>query len=663
MFSRILIANRGEIAVRIIRTAHRLGIETVAVYSDADKGAMHVKLADQAICIGPPPVAQSYLQGGKIIQAALYSGALAIHPGYGFLSENPEFVDAVVAAGLIFIGPSAQSIRAMGLKDSAKTLMQDAGVPVVPGYHGGNQDPEMLAREAEKIGYPVMIKARAGGGGKGMRLVESADTFAAALNSAAREADTSFGDSSVLIEKFISHPRHIEIQLFGDNHGNIVHLFERDCSLQRRHQKVVEEAPAPGMTTAVRSAMTDAAITAARAINYSGAGTVEFIVDGSGPLRKDGFWFMEMNTRLQVEHPVTEAITGIDLVEAQLRVASNEFLPFDQKKLAINGHAMETRLYAEDVRAGFLPATGKIHHFSFGEQVRVDTGVSSGDTITPYYDPMIAKIITYGPTRAKALSNMHRALENTHVAGTTTNIDFLRSLVLLDDFGSGNVDTELIERNVEQLCEKDQPDGLSKLLAAIVLNGINPDYSLLGWRQFGDASHLFDLTNQQKTAKCRLVLGAHGSVQLKHEHGDETICRITVTDVTDRMVCFVLDGCRLSAKIHHWKESGHETVSILINGNTHVFQKPDGLVGTEQGSQNADSLVAPMTGIVRLVDVVVGQDVSKGERLMVMEAMKMESSLFSPRSGIVESINCSVGDSVEGGAVLIRLQELRDDPA
>ncbi|MFO8125718.1 acetyl/propionyl/methylcrotonyl-CoA carboxylase subunit alpha, partial [Yoonia sp.] len=427
MFRKILIANRGEIACRIIRTARAMGVRTVAVYSDADAAALHVQQADQAVRLGPAPVADSYLRGDLIIQAALDTGAQAIHPGYGFLSENPDFVDQVTAAGLVFIGPSADAIRAMGLKDAAKALMHDAGVPVVPGYHGADQDPAHLAKEAEKIGYPVLIKAVAGGGGKGMRLVEGAADFAENLASAQAEARTAFGNPDVLIEKYITTPRHIEVQVFGDG-TDAVHLFERDCSLQRRHQKVIEEAPAPGMTDAMRTAMGDAAVTAAKAIGYAGAGTIEFIVDGSEGLHPDRFWFMEMNTRLQVEHPVTEAITGVDLVAWQLRVAAGEPLPARQEDLAITGHAFEARLYAEDVPAGFLPATGVINHLAFPDTARIDSGVVAGSEVSPWYDPMIAKVTVHGANRAAALRALSAALDQTQVAGTVTNIDFLRAL-------------------------------------------------------------------------------------------------------------------------------------------------------------------------------------------------------------------------------------------
>ncbi|MDG1290234.1 MAG: biotin carboxylase N-terminal domain-containing protein, partial [Lentibacter sp.] len=442
MFEKILIANRGEIACRVIKSARALGVRTVAVYSDADRAAKHVALADEAVHIGGSAPAESYLRGDVLIGVAKETGAQAIHPGYGFLSENPDFVEAVEAAGLVFIGPSASAIKAMGLKDAAKALMHEAGVPVVPGYHGKNQDPEYLASAADGIGYPVLIKAVAGGGGKGMRLVEKPAEFMDALESAKGEAKTAFGNEDVLIEKFVTQPRHIEVQVFGDGE-KAVHLFERDCSLQRRHQKVIEEAPAPGMTAEMRAAMGDAAVKAAEAIGYKGAGTVEFIVDGSRGLRADGFWFMEMNTRLQVEHPVTEAITGVDLVEWQLRVASGEGLPKRQDELTITGHAFESRLYAEDVPKGFLPATGTLAHLAFPEGARADSGVRTGDTISPFYDPMIAKIIIHGPSRAVALKRMARALAETQVAGTVTNLSFLGALCAHEGFAAGEVDTGL----------------------------------------------------------------------------------------------------------------------------------------------------------------------------------------------------------------------------
>ncbi len=512
MISSLLIANRGEIACRIIRTARAMGIRTVAVYSDADATALHVRQADEAVHIGPSPARESYLVGEKIIAAALATGAEAIHPGYGFLSENAEFAQAVIDAGLIWVGPAPASITAMGLKDAAKTLMAAAGVPVTPGYMGENQDPAFLAERAAEIGYPVLIKAVAGGGGKGMRMVEDAADFIDALASCQREATASFGNAHVLIEKYIQRPRHIEVQVFGDTHGNIVHLFERDCSLQRRHQKVIEEAPAPGMDEATREALCAAAVKAAKAVDYVGAGTIEFIADASEGLRADRIWFMEMNTRLQVEHPVTEEITGVDLVEWQLRVASGEPLPKKQGELAIQGWAMEARLYAEDPAKGFLPSIGKLEHFylpirrpvldtgiGFASDagaksqapyqvrgdVRVDTGVEEGGEVSPFYDPMIAKLIATGDTRAEAIAALRNGIDGTEVWPVKTNAGFLGRLLDLPEFGVGDVDTGLIAREVDALVTPPEPDGEELTEAAALLcasPGDGPVSAALGFR-------------------------------------------------------------------------------------------------------------------------------------------------------------------------------------
>ncbi|WP_292447920.1 biotin carboxylase N-terminal domain-containing protein, partial [Mesorhizobium sp.] len=473
MFGKILIANRGEIACRVIRTARKLGVRTVAVYSEADARALHVEMADEAVHVGHSPVGDSYLRGDRIIAAALATGAEAIHPGYGFLSENPDFVDQVMAAGLIFIGPSAASIRAMGLKDAAKRLMEKAGVPVVPGYHGEAQEIVLLATKAREIGYPVLIKARAGGGGKGMRRVDHPDDFSEALSGARREAKAAFGDDRVLVEKYVDKPRHIEVQVFGDNFGNVVHLFERDCSAQRRHQKVIEEAPAPGMTPALRKAMTEAAVKAAKAISYSGAGTIEFIVDASEALKADRFWFMEMNTRLQVEHPVTEMVTGVDLVEWQLRVAAGEKLPKAQNEIALAGHAFEARIYAEDAAKGFLPATGTLYHLKFPDTppedaaMRIETGVRAGDAISPFYDPMIAKLVVHARDRTTALGALRKALARTEVAGSTVNTAFLAALAADADFAAGDIDTGLIGRHQDALVAVPPPSDEAIAAAAL----------------------------------------------------------------------------------------------------------------------------------------------------------------------------------------------------
>ena len=468
MFNKILIANRGEIACRIIETSKKMGVKTVAIYSDADVNAKHVAMADEAWRVGPAVVSESYLQGEKIIEVALKSGAQAIHPGYGFLSEAPDFVEKVEAAGLRFIGPSSAAIRAMGLKDAAKKLMEEAGVPVVPGYHGADQTPEFLAQQAGKIGYPVLIKARAGGGGKGMRKVDHPDDFLTALEGAQREGLSAFGDAHCLIEKWITSPRHIEIQVFGDDYGDAIHLFERDCSLQRRHQKVIEEAPAPGMTEEMRSAMGNAAVLCAKSIGYSGAGTIEFIVDASDGLKTDRFWFMEMNTRLQVEHPVTEMITGVDLVEWQLRVACGERLPLSQDSLTISGHAFEARIYAEDVPAGFLPVTGVVDYLSMPEFAREDSGIREGDNITPWYDPLISKVIVHGATREIALSRMKAALDQSRIGGTVTNLEFLSALCGHKGFASGEVDTGLIERDLDDLLSCNEPVFVDWAIAAVI---------------------------------------------------------------------------------------------------------------------------------------------------------------------------------------------------
>ena len=648
MISKLLIANRGEIACRVIATAHRLGIATVAVYSDADLGARHVAMADEAVRIGPPAAADSYLQGARIIEAALATGAQAIHPGYGFLSENPEFVEAVEAAGLIFVGPPASAIRAMGLKDAAKTLMVEAGVPVVPGYHGAEQDPAFLALEAEKIGYPVMIKARAGGGGKGMRLVERAQDFAAALEGAQREGLASFGDPACLIEKFIQNPRHIEIQVFGDAHGTVVHLFERDCSLQRRHQKVIEEAPAPGMTDDLRAAMGQAAVEAAKAIGYTGAGTVEFIVDGSGPLRSDGFWFMEMNTRLQVEHPVSEAITGLDFVELQLRVAAGAALPVTQSDLRISGHAFEARVYAEDVPKGFLPATGTLEHLSFplgtaftNGPARIDSGVRQGDVISPWYDPMIAKVVVHGPTRAAALAQLKAALAGCHVAGSVTNLGFLHALSRDPDFANGDVDTGLIARKLKSLTTQIPPSPQVTGLAAYVALGLDgavataPWTALRGWRAWGQAGAVADLGGRE------IAVTFAGDDRFEIDG-----VGMTIAATSDG---FRVDGQRLAAV------RTSDAVTVFDSGAAHVFDITDPLAASGD-AVGGDAITAPMPGLVKSVAAQVGQSVIAGEAMMVLEAMKMEHTLRAPRDGVIAEVMASVSDQVSDGALLIALE-------
>ncbi len=647
MFTKILIANRGEIACRVIDTCHRLGVAAVAVYSDADANARHVELADEAIHIGPAPVAESYLQVDRIIQAALNTGAQAVHPGYGFLSENPEFADALAAADLTFIGPSADAIRAMGLKDAAKTLMQKANVPVVPGYHGADQDDRLLASEADKIGYPVMIKAVAGGGGKGMRLVDTPSDFQAALTSARSEAKTAFGNSDVLVEKFVTNPRHIEIQVFGDNHGDAVYLFERDCSLQRRHQKVIEEAPAPGMTEDVRSAMGDAAVAAAKTIGYSGAGTVEFIVDGSGPLRTDGFWFMEMNTRLQVEHPVTEAITGQDLVEWQLRVASGETLPKQQNELSITGWAFEARLYAEDVPKGFLPATGTLTHLKFPVTARSDTGVMAGDTITPYYDPMIAKLIVHGPDRTQALQRLRHALDHTEVAGCVTNLQFLSKLANHAGFSAGDVDTGLIDRDIEALSsEVDMPPNVAAIAALSIAGlgtGNSPNEGFSLW-----------------TPLRRTIWMTHGADRIAavircQEGGQFEVAVDDNTTLASYNSGWFVDGQKLDIRI-----ACHAGGVSIFAPHAHHFSAVD-LLDRTAAEEGGDSLIrAPMPGLVKVMEVAVGQGVAKGDTLAVLEAMKMEHKLIAPFDTTVAEVMAGAGDQVQDGALLIRLDEVEE---
>ncbi len=660
MIRKLLIANRGEIAARVITTARRLGIATVAVHSDADANALHVALADEAVRIGPVPVSESYLDTKAILQAAQSTGADAIHPGYGFLSENPDFVEAVTAAGITFVGPPASAIRAMGLKDAAKALMEKAGVPVVPGYHGDNQNPDFLAGEADQIGYPVLIKARAGGGGKGMRLVEDPKDFADALASAQREAQASFGDPACLIEKFVTSPRHIEIQVFADCHGNVVHLFERDCSLQRRHQKVIEEAPAPGMPEDVRAAMGKAATDAARAIGYVGAGTVEFIADGSGPLRTDGFWFMEMNTRLQVEHPVTEAITGYDLVEWQLRVASGEPLSVTQSDLKITGHAFEARLYAEDADAGFLPVTGRLAHLRFPEgtrfergPIRIDAGVREGDEITPYYDPMIAKLITHGPDRATALRQLSDALARTRVAGTITNIAFLKRLTDHEGFAAGQVDTGLIARDLEALTTRDaETETRARRAAALMALNLpgtaqttDPWASTTGWRAWGTADHTVTLIANDKPQTTSVRLLAPNRFEIDGTkltaYRTETGLRLTQDGTTHEI------GTHADAR----------TITIFDNGTVTRFTRPDPLARDDAAGAGGNLVLAPMPGLVIKLDAKPGDHVEAGTPLLVLEAMKMEHTLRAPRAGIIAEVLAETGTQVQNKAILIRLED------
>lgn len=648
MFNTILIANRGEIACRVIETAQDMGVRCIAVYSDSDANAKHVAMADVAVHIGGSAPADSYLRGDVIIQAALDTGAEAIHPGYGFLSENPDFVEAVEAVGLAFIGPSASAIRAMGLKDAAKALMIEAGVPVVPGYHGKDQDDGLLASEAAKIGYPVLIKAVAGGGGKGMRLVEAAGGFQAGLESARSEAKTAFGNADVLVEKFVTKPRHIEVQVFGDG-TKAVHLFERDCSLQRRHQKVIEEAPAPGMTAEMRTAMGAAAVKAAEAIGYAGAGTVEFIVNGEGGLSADGFFFMEMNTRLQVEHPVTEAITGVDLVEWQLRVASGEALPLRQEDLTITGHAFEARLYAEDVPAGFLPATGTLTHLAFTPQTRSDSGVRAGDTISPFYDPMIAKVIVHGPNRDMALAKLRAALVGCQVAGSVTNLAFLGALADHKGFGQGDVDTGLIARDIEVLTAPP---------------AVGPQH----WAVAGMAA--LGVVDPQAQAGFTLWAPLQRQVTLARE-GEERLLKVRVVSASHQIWQVGEDEVEAMRHSAGWCVDGKTAPQVAVAGSVVTLFDQYGLafdhidpLDRAAGAQGDGNLIeAPMPGLVRSVDAKVGQVVAKGDRLAVLEAMKMEHSLLAARDGVVAEVLAQAGDQVEAGAALVRLEEEQAEAA
>jgi 3-methylcrotonyl-CoA carboxylase alpha subunit len=609
MIKSLLIANRGEIACRIIRTARRLGIRTVAVYSDADANALHVRLADEAVHIGASPVRESYLLGDRIIAAARRTGAEAIHPGYGFLSENAEFAQAVLDAGLIWVGPNPASITAMGLKDAAKKLMQDAGVPTTPGYLGDDQSANRLKAEADRIGYPVLIKAVAGGGGKGMRKVDGAADFADLLVSCQREAASSFGNDSVLLEKWVTNPRHIEVQVFGDRHGNVVHLFERDCSLQRRHQKVIEEAPAPGMDADTRAAVCQAAVNAAKAVDYVGAGTIEFIADGSEGLRADRIWFMEMNTRLQVEHPVTEEITGQDLVEWQLRVASGEPLPKRQDELSISGWAMEARLYAEDPAKSFLPSIGRLDTFDIGPSYRTDTGVEQGADISPFYDPMIAKLIAWGPDRDAARVRLAATLEATVIWPLKTNAGFLVKALHHPAFAGAALDTGLIAREGEALMPDAVPSDPALARAAETLAKPGP---LAGFR-----------LNAPRRPDSR----------------------------------FLLDGTEVTVTLKP-AQAGEPAAAALVAEAGQVWQLLPWRAAGAGGADAADgAILSPMPGRVIAVAVAAGQSVTKGDKLLTLEAMKMEHSLVAPFDGLVAALNVAEGGQVSEGALLAKVEK------
>ena len=624
MIASLLIANRGEIARRIIQTARRMRIRTTAVYSEADAEALYVRDADQSVAIGPPPAAESYLAGDRIIAAARVAGTDAIHPGYGFLAESADFAEAVIAAGLVWVGPPPAAIRSMGLKDAAKRLMERAGVPVTPGYMGDNQDEAALARAAAAIGWPVMIKAVAGGGGKGMRRVDHPEDFAAALASARREAAAAFGDDRVLLEKAIETPRHIEVQIFADSHGEIVHLFERDCSLQRRHQKVIEEAPAPGMDASVRAFICEAAIKAARVVAYEGAGTVEFIADASDGLRADRIWFMEMNTRLQVEHPVTEAITGLDLVEWQLRVASGEPLPLAQEQIVMSGHAVEARLYAEDPSTGFLPSVGPLTYFHLPWTVRRDNAVDHGDVVSPYYDPMIAKLIAHGNTRQAAIGDLTEACADVQVWPVKTNAGFLTRLLKDDDFRTGNVDTGLIARRGESLTAKPAPS--AAVLAAAA------------WMRLKVAAPLAERASPWVQAS-GFRLNAPVRLEVRLDYGGETFAIPGDPTAGEVLGAVYLDGHAI----------------VFEAGETYEFSDPSAVVGAAlAGSDGA--VRSPMPGKIAAVHVAVGDTVARGEALVTLEAMKMEHALAAPFDGVIAEVAATLGEQVNEGVMLARVE-------
>ncbi|KVC80002.1 acetyl/propionyl/methylcrotonyl-CoA carboxylase subunit alpha [Burkholderia ubonensis] len=664
MFDKILIANRGEIACRVAATCRRLGIASVAVYSDADAHAKHVAACDEAVHIGGAAVADSYLRIERIIEAARATGAQAIHPGYGFLSENEDFAHACEQAGIVFIGPPVDAIAAMGSKAAAKALMHAAAVPLVPGYHGDEQDAALLHREADAIGYPVLLKASAGGGGKGMRVVERSDDFPAALASCQREAASSFGNDRVLIEKYLTRPRHVEVQVFGDTHGNTVYLFDRDCSVQRRHQKVLEEAPAPGLPDEVRQAMGEAAVAAARAVRYVGAGTVEFIMTG------DAFYFMEMNTRLQVEHPVTEMVTGLDLVEWQLRVAAGEPLPLQQAQLHVTGHAIEARLYAENPARGFLPSTGTLKHlrlpdgveFATGAPVRVDSGVREGDAITPFYDPMIAKLIVHGADREEALGRMMRALRECEVVGLHTNAAFLQRIVACEPFATADLDTGLIERNHDTLFAPQQPPRAALALACAALRArerdaladlgspwaalsnwrLNAGYRrTLEWRAIDRETDL-TVTVDDDAAGKRLAIGDAPAQPFAWTRGASPLD----FDVT-------LDGVRSSGRVY----ADGDTFHVFTQGASESFEWRNLLAHAGDTEHGGGRLTAPMPGKVIAVLVEAGQAVEPGTPLIVMEAMKMEHTIGAPSAGVVAEVLYGVGDQVADGAQLLVMAE------
>jgi 3-methylcrotonyl-CoA carboxylase alpha subunit len=646
MFNKILIANRGEIAVRVIKTARFMGIETVAVYSDADANALHTRMADEAINIGPAAAAESYLVIDKVIDAARRTGAEAIHPGYGFLSENVAFAEACAASGVVFIGPNIDAIRIMGSKSLSKELMAQSDVPIAPGYHGDNQSPELFAREADRIGYPILLKASMGGGGKGMRLVENPEKLERALASAKREAMSAFGDDRFLIEKFISTPRHIEVQVFGDTHGNIVHLFERDCTIQRRHQKVIEEAPAPNLPDPVRTRLFEAALSAAKSVNYVGAGTVEFLYDGG-----EEVYFMEMNTRLQVEHTVTEEITGIDLVEWQLRVAANETLPRTQKEISCSGHAFEARLYAERPEMNFLPSTGTVETLSLPHHIdgaRFDMGVAQGNAVTPYYDPMIGKLIAKGRDRHEALARLRAVLAGTHIAGLEHNVQFLHAIASNPDFADGQIDTGFVDNHPDTIIASDQPP-LAAYAAAYLWtaslrqSGEDTWDTLQGYRM-----------NANNTDRLHLkVSGERHSVTVSSNRngmtlsfGDQSATLLDV-DIDGQTISFALDGQRHTL----FCCASQENIRVFVGAEP--FDLTPWVPDYSTTDDGQSSLLAPMPGIVTVLSAEPGAEVKKGDILLILEAMKMEYAVEAPSDGTLVGHNFNVGDQLQQGDLLV----------
>lgn len=656
MFDKLLIANRGEIAVRIIGTARRLGIGTVAVYSDADVRSLHVEMADEAWRIGPPPAAQSYLDQDVIISKALKSGAQAIHPGYGFLSENPDFAEAVAGAGLVFVGPPPAAIRAMGLKNEAKRLMGKAGVPVVPGYSGADQDLSTLKREAVRIGFPVLVKPVAGGGGKGMRRIETPEALEQGIAASQREALSAFGNGELLLEKFVAKARHIEVQVMADGRGNIIHLYERDCSLQRRHQKVIEETPAPGLTQAMRETLCEAAIAAARAVGYVNAGTVEFIADISEGLRADRFYFMEMNTRLQVEHPVTELATGVDLVELQLRVAAGEVLPLRQKDVSIQGHAMEARLYAEDPAHGFQPQTGRLSMLHFEPQpfLRLDTGVRNGDSVLPYYDPMIAKLSVHAPSRGEAVSRLAHSLATGQATGCRTNLEFLTCLLKHPQVTSGDVDTNLIAREIGSLLTETAPPMGAIAAALLAACGYltqpashSPFDTLTGFRLWDGEAETRQFLVRGRRLSCTLA-----------RHGRRFTATCEARTLHFRLLAFGPPVLRLDCedRVSTFTILAEDTTLIVAcDDGRHEFESADAAEVSAGAAAGGGLVVSPMPGQVRKVFVKAGDRVVQGAPVVIIEAMKMELSLYAERSGRVIEVSAAEGDQIREGTVLLRI--------